>query len=57
MAFSDFKSIADVQQAYHIFYHEEDFIQFRDCTPSATLVSELAFSRQYIDVLTSEASR
>lgn len=57
MAFSDFKSIAEVQEAYHILYQEADFLEIRDYTPSLTLVDELTFNRQYIDVLTSEAAR
>ena len=57
MAFSDFKSIAEVQEAYHIVYQEADFLEFCEYTPSTTFISELTFNRQYIDVLTSEASR
>ncbi len=57
MAFSDFKSIAEVQEAYHIVYQEDEFLEYRDYTPSTTLLSELAFNRQYIDVFSSEASR
>lgn len=57
MAFSDFKSIAEVQEAYHILYREADFIEFNNYTPSSTFINELAFNRQYIDVLASEASR
>lgn len=57
MAFSDFKSIAEVQEAYHILYQEADFLQFRNAPPSAALIEELAFNRQYIDVFSSEASR
>lgn len=57
MAFSDFKSVAAVQEAYHIVYQEADFLQFRRYTPSSTIRSELAFNRQYIEVLSSEASR
>lgn len=57
MAFSDFKSIAEVQETYHIVYQEADFLEFRHYTPSVTLINELAFNRQYIDVFTSEASR
>jgi len=57
MAFSDFKSVAEVQEAYHILYQEADFLEFRDYALSPAFVEELAFNRQYIDVLTSEASR
>lgn len=57
MAFSDFKSIAEVQETYHILYQEANFLEFRDYNPSPTFINELAFNRQYIDVLTSEAAR
>ena len=57
MAFRDFKSIADVQQVYHIVYHEEDFLELDDYAPSPDLLQELEFNREYLDVFTSEASR
>lgn len=57
MAFSDFKPIADVQQVYHIIYHEEDYLELGDYAPSTALLDELEFNRQYLDVFTSEASR
>lgn len=57
MAFSDFKSIADVQQAYHIVYHEQDFLEWDEYTLSPEFIQELDFNREYLDVFTSEASR
>lgn len=58
MAFTDFKSIAQVQSAFQIKYTEQDYIQgMSHIKPSESFVQELAFSRQYMDIFSSEASR
>ncbi len=57
MAFSDFKSIAEVQEEYQIKYTEADFIEYLDLTPSAQFIKEFEFNEQNIDIFTSEASR
>ena len=58
MAFTDFTSIAQVQETFHIKYIEEDYIRYDiDIEPSSTFLEEFTFSRQYIDVFASETSR
>ncbi len=57
MAFSDFKSIAEVQEKYQIKYTEADFIEYIDLKPSEQFIQEFEFNEQNIDVFTSEASR
>jgi hypothetical protein len=57
MAFSDYKTIAQVQEEYNIKYWEEDFIEIADIKPSDLFVQELKFSEQTMDIYTSEYSR
>lgn len=58
MAFTDFKSIAQVQTTFQIKYLEEDYIHYDSLiTPSASFVQDFEFSRHNIDVFSSEASR
>ncbi len=57
MAFSDFKSIAEVQQQYQIRYDEADFIVSQPVPASDAFVAEFTFNRQYIDVFSSESAR
>ena len=58
MAFTDFTSIAQVQETFDIKYIEEDYIRYDvDIEPSSAFLEELAFSQQYIDVFASETSR
>jgi hypothetical protein len=57
MAFSDFKSIAEVQEEYQIKYTEADFIEYLDLKPSEQFLKEVEFNEQNIDIFTSEASR
>ena len=57
MAFTDFKSIAQVQQEYNIRYLEESFISYFDLKPSEHFREEFEFNLENIDVFTSEASR
>jgi hypothetical protein len=57
MAFTDFKSIAQVQQEYNIRYSEESFISYLDLKPSEHFREEFEFNLENIDVFTSEASR
>ena len=57
MAFSDYKTIAQVQEEYKIKYLEEDFIEITDLKPSDLFVKELQFSEQNMDIYTSESSR
>ena len=57
MAFSDFKSMAQVQEKYRIKYAEENFIEYADLLPTPVFLAEFEFNRQNIDVFSSEASR
>ena len=57
MAFSDYKTIAQVQEEYKIKYLEEDFIEITDLKPSDLFVKELKFNEQNMDIYTSESSR
>ncbi|NET67820.1 MAG: hypothetical protein F6K63_26885 [Moorea sp. SIO1G6] len=57
MAFSDFKTIADVQKHYQIKYEEGTFIVSQDTDPPEIFVKDLEFYKETIDVFSSEASR
>lgn len=57
MAFSDFKTISQVQEDYNIKYVEEDFIEYEDIKPSEYFIKEFEFSEKNIDIFTSESSR
>ena len=59
MAFSDFKTIPEVQEKFSIKHTENDFIAVEETTntPSKQFLQELEFSRQYIDVFASESAR
>ncbi len=57
MAFTNFKSIQQVQEKFNIRYIEESYLQYDTLEPSVTLVNELEFNRHHIDVFSSEYSR
>ena len=58
MAFSDFKTIPEVQERFKIRHVEDDFIELENTVePSEHFLQELEFSRQYIDVFASEGAR
>ncbi|NEO79146.1 hypothetical protein [Moorena sp. SIO4G3] len=57
MAFSDFKTIADVQKHYQIKYEEGTFIVSQDTEPPEIFLKDLEFYKETIDVFSSEASR
>ena len=57
MAFSDFKTISEVQEKFRIKYASNDFFGVEAKSPSEQFLQELEFSRQYIDVFASEGSR
>ena len=57
MAFSDFKTISEVQEKFRIKYASNDFFGIETKNPSEQFLQELEFSRQYIDVFASEGSR
>ena len=57
MAFTDFKSIQQAQKEFNIKYDEENYIDYEEIEPSSTFLEDFEFSRQNIDVFSSEASR
>ena len=59
MAFSDFKTIPEVQEKFRITYTENDFFAVEEPTigPSGQFLQEFEFCRQHIDVFASEAAR
>lgn len=57
MAFTDVKSIMQVQEAYGIKYTQADYIQYADIEPSSSFLEEFAFSQRHINVFASEAAR
>jgi hypothetical protein len=57
MAFSDFKTIADVQKKYGIKYLQAEFIAGAELSPPETFLKDFEFSRENIDIFSSEASR
>ena len=57
MAFTDFKSIMQVQESFGIKYTQADYIQYSDVEPSANFLEEFAFNQRHINVFASEAAR
>jgi hypothetical protein len=55
MAFSDYKSISQVQQEYKIRFLESHFLPESRLEPSKKFLAELEFSLENLDVFTSEA--
>lgn len=57
MAFSDFKTISEVQEKFNIKYSSNDFFGVEAKDPSEYFLQELEFSRQHIDVFASDGAR
>ena len=57
MAFTDFKSIRQVQETFDIKYTEADYIQYENLEPSKAFLEEFEFSQRHINIFSSEASR
>lgn len=57
MAFSDYKTISQVQQEFSVVYQEDLFLVDQPVFPSDTFLEEISFSLEHIDVYTSEAAR
>ena len=57
MAFSDFKTISDVQEKYRIKYDFKDFFGAEEKNPTEQFLQEFDFSIQHFDIYSSEASR
>ncbi len=54
MAFTDFKTIGDVQERFSVKYQAAHFVPANPLEPSRELVNEIAFVEQYIDTRVSE---
>ena len=57
MAFSDFKTISEVQEKFRIKYTEGDFLETEPSDPSAEFLRDFEFTRANINVFASEAAR
>ena len=57
MAFTDFNSIAQVQEVFNIKYTEAEYIEYVDIEPSQAFLEEFKFSQRHINVFSSEAAR
>ncbi len=57
MAFTDFKSPAEVQKDYQIKYRQEQFLHFAPKPPPEQILKDFEFNTTYFDVFSSEASR
>ncbi|MCX6369116.1 MAG: hypothetical protein NTX57_20750 [Armatimonadetes bacterium] len=57
MAFSDYKNISQTQREFGITYREERFLFAEPAAPPQSFLTELEFSRENMDIFTSEASR
>ena len=57
MAFSDFKTISEVQERFRVTYSEDDFVEAEPSTPSVEFLRDFEFTREHINVFASEASR
>ena len=54
MAFTDFKTISEVQKKYSIKYQQENFVVINAYQATQVLLDELKFAETYIDVRVSE---
>ena len=54
MAFTDFKTIGEVQERFLVKYQAAHFIRVRPIVPSPELVAEIAFVDKYLDTRVSE---
>lgn len=57
MAFSDFKTISEVQEKFSIRFTYSDFLSVEAKDPTKLFLQELEFSRRHIDVFSSDGAR
>ena len=57
MAFSDFKTIPEVQERFKIKYIRNDFVEPEDLDISAQFLQDFEFTQQHINIFASEAAR
>ena len=57
MAFSDFKTIPEVQERFKIKYIRNDFVEPENLNLSAQFLQDFEFTQQHINIFASEAAR
>ncbi len=57
MAFSDLKKVSEVQEKFRIKYTASDFFEVQAASPPEQFLQEFRFTKQNINVFSSEASR
>ena len=57
MAFSDFKTVPEVQEIFKITHVQDDFVPEQGLKPSEHFLQEFGLKRQHIDVFASEGAR
>lgn len=57
MAFSDYKTISQVQAEYKIKYEEDNFVAVKEHKVSDLFIEEFEFNQRNMDVFSSEAAR
>ena len=57
MAFSDFKTISEVQEKFRITYAEDDFVKDEPSDPSAEFLRDFEFTHEHIHIFASDAAR
>ena len=57
MAFSDYKTISQVQAEYKIKYDEDNFIPIKEHNVPDIFIEEFEFNQRNMDIFSSEAAR
>lgn len=57
MAFSDFKTVSEVLEAFQITYRENDFVKGEEASPSEHFLKDFEWTRRHVDVFASEGAR
>ncbi len=57
MAFSDYKTLDQVQKEFNILYQEEAYLGTQPVDLSLNFLAEMEFNRENIDVFASEGAR
>ncbi|WP_413164228.1 hypothetical protein ACL6C3_00165 [Capilliphycus salinus ALCB114379] len=57
MAFSDYKTISQVQAEYQIRYQESNFVGIEPYEPSPAFIEAFEFNQRNLDIFSSEAAR
>ena len=57
MAFSDFKTVSEVLEAFQITYRENDFVKGEEASLSEYFLEDFEWTRRHVDVFASEGAR